>query len=737
MTDSNKIEESQQSDPYVPDGAVSDPRLDRFRRWPFAQRIAQTIAARTDPSCIVIGVYGAWGEGKTTVLNFIQHELRDSPTIVPVKFNPWRFGDEATLLRSFFKTLADALRKSLSTKVEAVGEWLEQYGSILTPISLTLGGIVDVSPGESIKQFGKALSSVELDALKGRIEKFLGDAKTRVVILMDDIDRLDKTEINNVFKLIKLTADFSYTAYVLAFDNRMVAAALREKYVAAESDAGESFLDKIIQVPLHLPKADTIALRKLCFEGVDQAVRTSSISLTQEQVDRFVNHFIQGLEIRLQTPRIAKRYSNALSFALPILKDEVDSIDLMLIEGIRVFYPKLYTTIRENRELFLGSSSDYLHRNDDAEKNKQAILPSALAGLTTKESEAAKSLLSELFPRFGRMRYGSDWEEQWAKQKRLTSKYYFDRFFSYAVPEGDVSDAAIEDFLTQLPKHDLQDIQTSISQLMTSRNADNFVLKLRGHENDLPAEESKKLGTAVSLLGELFPNPETLFSPTTPFSQAAILVARLAKNIPVGNERVSYVEKIVLEGKPLAFSIEIMRWLRSGKDTPEVDRKLTEEEENALSRRLAERIKTVANEGPTYILHPKDSVAMLSIWAHWLSRDETSKYLSDSFSENSQNVLAFLKAYLPTAWGMDSGLPHKGEFMREQYDSIERVVDPEVVLSHLRSVFGEEIDHATFDTSRFESPDKATAFRFASMYSQRQTRKGNCDFAASCTTQGI
>lgn len=139
-------DESTNPEPYFPDDAVTDPKDDRFQRWPFAQRIAQTIVARKESSCIVIGVYGAWGDGKTSVLNFIERELRQSSNIVCLKFNPWRFGDEATLIRSFFHNVANALSLSLSTRVEKIGELLNQYSSVLAPLSLALGSVVSVTP---------------------------------------------------------------------------------------------------------------------------------------------------------------------------------------------------------------------------------------------------------------------------------------------------------------------------------------------------------------------------------------------------------------------------------------------------------------------------------------------------------------------------------------------------------------------------------------------------------------
>ena len=64
------------SGPYRTDAPISDPRLDVFDREPFAHRIADTIGERNDLSSIVVGIYGPWGDGKTTVLNFIRNRLR-------------------------------------------------------------------------------------------------------------------------------------------------------------------------------------------------------------------------------------------------------------------------------------------------------------------------------------------------------------------------------------------------------------------------------------------------------------------------------------------------------------------------------------------------------------------------------------------------------------------------------------------------------------------------------------
>jgi len=73
---------------------------DCFQRYEFSKRIASIIASPKINKSLIVGLYGKWGEGKTSVMNFVQQELPQD-TIV-VNFNPWMFSDEQHLLKSFF-----------------------------------------------------------------------------------------------------------------------------------------------------------------------------------------------------------------------------------------------------------------------------------------------------------------------------------------------------------------------------------------------------------------------------------------------------------------------------------------------------------------------------------------------------------------------------------------------------------------------------------------------------------
>src|SRR5690606_30532516 len=103
MNEKGSLEKSKlQESTVFFDKAVSEEENDRFQRYEFAKRIASIVSIPSDDKSLTIGLYGKWGEGKTTVLNFIQQEL--DPEVVVVHFNPWFFSNQEQLLVAFLNT---------------------------------------------------------------------------------------------------------------------------------------------------------------------------------------------------------------------------------------------------------------------------------------------------------------------------------------------------------------------------------------------------------------------------------------------------------------------------------------------------------------------------------------------------------------------------------------------------------------------------------------------------------
>ncbi len=441
------------------DKPISEEKDDKFQRYPFSKRIADSIINRSSSDNIVIGIYGAWGEGKTSVLNFIEKELENKDKLIAIKFNPWRYNDEITLLKQFFQALATALNAKLKSKKEEAGELLRKYGKLLSIEIPFVGNL-----GEKIEKTGELIAEVDIDTMKKRIGEILVENEKKVVIFIDDLDRLEKDEIHAVFRLVKLTGDFANTTYILSFDENIVSAAIGERFGTGDQNAGFNFLEKIIQIPLKIPLAQKGALMKYCFDLIERSIKESGIVLSDQEYENFSIKFISHILVRLNTPRLAVRYANSLSFSLPLLKGEVNYVDLFLIEAIKVFFPELYLLIRNQAYYFIGSYKN-LYRNElNLQKINEFkdIIKNKCINYNPEENRKINEILTELFPNLGYVWY-PNWDIDPLKEniryneKRISSSYYFNRYFSYTVIEGDISDVAFDELLEFIKDGDFLD----------------------------------------------------------------------------------------------------------------------------------------------------------------------------------------------------------------------------------------------------------------------------------------
>lgn len=677
---------------FVADEPIAGAAQDRFRRAPFATRVADTIAKRGEASSLVIGIFGPWGDGKTSVLQMMDERLNRYEDVIVVRFNPWHFPSEEQLLRGFFSTLADALGKRLPNFKERAGELLKDYGSLLSVASLTFGGMVQFKPGDAARGVGEAMSNVSLNELKDRIERLLDESGKRMVIMVDDIDRLDRAETHSIFKLVKLSASFRHTAYVLAFDDEVVAAALGERYGAGGHQAGRAFLEKIVQVPLHLPPADEISLRMIAFDGVEAALKQAEIDLPQPAIDAFVRRFVDGLEPKLATPRMAKIYTNALMFALPLLKGEANIVDLMLMEGIRILYPGLYVAIRDNPDVFLKSDRENrMNGLDRAPRRLDQLLEESMPGAPAEEREQVRDrLLSGLFPRTTNMGYGHEWDEIWGRDQKICVSGYFRRYFVYSVPDGDISDGDIRAFVGAFARGEPADSRQRLESFVARRNMSGLIGALRRRADEFDPHTAAGIGRAIVRNADLVPverGPMVLGGSTT---QAGILISQLLKQVPAGPQRRDEAETLMRVAEPLPFAIECLRWIRHSDERPEY-RLLEDDGEGSLLALIVERIAAAHEASPAYIQFPDSAQRIYWTWRKHVGGELLGDLLRERFGTDPAEVDQFLDTYVGEAWELQTGLPVRSSFERQHYDDVASLVGAEYVYDNLRERYGAQL----------------------------------------------
>jgi hypothetical protein len=445
---------------------------DAFNRWPFSERLADTIANfDAAAGAPVIGIYGKWGSGKTSVLNFLQSALAEKhgEKVVLHPFNPWLFKDPVTLLQSFFAELGKAMQKSSKTLGENVGQLLQNYSGLF---GLIPG--VGSAMGKIAEQGGKALTR-SMEEVRDQVCEMMKTAEKKVVVLIDDLDRLDRDEVLQMLKLVRLTANFPNVVYLLAFDDEMVSRAIAQKYGSGDGDdAGRQFLEKIVQYPFTLPAVSQQRLMAFVQEQARSACEQAGIALDKPNWVRFQELARNCLARRLATPRQAIRYGNALRFALPMMKGEVNVLDQMALEGMRVLYPTLYAVVRDNKETFTHpfEGDDYPDFDDPmgvhqrwipagTEEVKRRIV-SAMTGADADETTSAEKLVDFLFARSN---------PQGPQEQGVARARYFDRYFSYGLAADEIGDVEIDTLTARQAEQE----KTALLVRLIARNADQLL----------------------------------------------------------------------------------------------------------------------------------------------------------------------------------------------------------------------------------------------------------------------
>lgn len=362
--------------------------------------------------------------------------LKSHSDVLTMDYNPWFYGDRTeAITRSFFHSIKSKIEKSGWFSKENIGDLMATYGKAIPQL------------GEAMQSVGEAITTEALVETRDKVGNILRKHGKKIVIFIDDIDRLDRRDIQTLFKLVRLSGDFDHTTYVLAFDDAIVSEALGEAYGTGDPLAGRRFLEKIVQVPLHLPPARPDKLRDLMFAACDRVIAENDIELNEADGLELGHALMEAFGAALRTPRRVKLFDNAISFAIPILKGEVRVVDQIQIEALRVFYPSIYDAVRSNPDHVLKARD----RHQREGQPPLSAIDRAIAQLETDEGEkeAVKELLHGLFPRLGQMGYGDDWDSTWATEKRICSRDYFRRYFTYGVPTGDMPDREIDALLAQ------------------------------------------------------------------------------------------------------------------------------------------------------------------------------------------------------------------------------------------------------------------------------------------------
>jgi predicted KAP-like P-loop ATPase len=376
-------------------------------RGRLASKVAKSLLSANLDDGFVFGLSGAWGSGKTSFINFLKKSLRKKAYIVEI--SPWKLSDikgnnfEENLTSLFFSQvkfalpwhkqlffdfairpyilflkqkaagverffipfftftsicicallISDNLRELVSSlllledfsqlpflmdiiekneKTISNLDWFNAHSSLSISFTIVLSAVLlwlyfqtkDISADKKFKNIAKRFKSL----------------RKPLVVIIDDLDRLQTSEIISIFQLVKNVGQLPNVIYILAFDKEIVVKNIAE----IQNCDGDAYLEKIVQYCIDLPLLQNYEISDFFFKKIkDELEDSDNLGWNYE---RYKDLSVNCLRHYLKTPRNAIQLANSFQVNHEMMRGQVNVIDFLAIETLRLFEYKVWDKIR-------------------------------------------------------------------------------------------------------------------------------------------------------------------------------------------------------------------------------------------------------------------------------------------------------------------------------------------------------------------------------------------------------
>lgn len=284
----------------------------------------------TSKAAFTLGLTAPWGAGKTSFMLAMQKHLRENyrKKIILIEFNPWMYRKAPNLTQIFFEELSRALAPYSSALASGFMQYVDYILSKENNTWIQLGARL-------LPQGFKAKSTSEQYKF---LEKEIGKLSKKIIIFIDDVDRLDSEELTELFCLVRNISPFPNMSYILAYDKEYVATQLQKKFDAHTYH----YMEKIVQVEY--------PLAKITPEQLEKAITDIFNSMGDEYIalKEYLDSSHLQLVHHLPSLRSIKHIHNCLLSLPNELQEKVRLFDWFIIELLRIQYPRLFEFLKEN-----------------------------------------------------------------------------------------------------------------------------------------------------------------------------------------------------------------------------------------------------------------------------------------------------------------------------------------------------------------------------------------------------
>lgn len=597
---------------------------DLLGRKSFSKMLAEAVDKYKGTDSLVIGLFGKWGVGKTSIINMVLENLNDQ---IIVHFSPWNYSSHSDLINLFFIELSQSILDSGNARnkhtlkkaflkykraIKVVSNKPIVKGMISALIQFVLGVHLEF-----------LWSSPSLEETRDQLKKELGKINRKIIVVIDDIDRLTNEQIKDIFQLVKQVANFPNVIYLLSMDREIVCRALHE----VQQVDGHEYLDKIIQIPIEIPELRKSKLHDILLQKLD-VIRDSFSKEIVVNPNYFSKVFQYCVVPYVATLRDVNKIINTFTFRVGVLYEETCFEDMLALTILEVLEPKLYRWIASNKDYLCGGFMHGFDSNRDkanyfSEKYNAEFKE---LGINT---ERATKFLATIFPVFAkdvqRYSYGYNSLSEAKKFKRVADIDKFDLYFIFDFEEIKIPRKHIDEFMFDIPGEILNERLTSINN---EGNMYYFLDELCSMADMIPKNRLNIIAKALLIMqGNYSGRKESSLIPIESEQMAEKTIKVILKQIENENERFEVIQYAVnnVEAKGLGQlgvlinTIELAYGRLAGENEKKEDQIISLEHLLEVEKIFLNRIQNIAEEE-----------RFLEIMDMWIAC-----YLWKAFDENS------------------------------------------------------------------------------------------------------
>lgn len=379
---------------FLTDNEIQDAADDVLANQEQATHFAQIVLESGSNSGLVYGIDGPWGTGKTSFINLANSHWQEnaSSEVIVFRFEPLRYASDPDLAEKFIRDLSAEIQRQV---------FVPEFRTAATRYSRMLKGKADFSflgfkleVEPSAETIDELLEDID-DALK-RIDR-------RLIVVVDDLDRLEAKAVNNVLFTMRRTFRLTQAVYILCYDT--------ENLVATMDEGGRArqFLEKFVNIQLSL-FVDSSALSRFLREdwNKDEDKYPSIPSDTMLKLASILSELAKVLEDQelaskymplIGDMRKLKRFVNSLRLLqiekTDLARTDFHSRDLVNLMLLHLNYPGIFRRIYvEETE---GRSGIFSIKTDKDSGSHEYVNANGYIEFTESCKGPDKLLLDQLF----------------------------------------------------------------------------------------------------------------------------------------------------------------------------------------------------------------------------------------------------------------------------------------------------------------------------------------------------